>query len=57
MKVPKGKIVYVGGKKYRAGDELPEAVAKAAELGKAPASPGPKKPAAGAGEADKPGNG
>jgi hypothetical protein len=54
MKVPKGKTVYQAGKKYRAGDDVPDEVAETVDLGKAPAKGGRKRPAAGAGEASKP---
>ena len=54
MKVPKGKTVYSGGKRYKPGDDLPEDLAKKTELEKAPASGGRKRSAAGSGEAGKP---
>jgi hypothetical protein len=39
MKVPEGKRVYVGSKLFRAGSELPDAVAEKIGLLKKPSAP------------------
>lgn len=45
MKLPKGKTAYIGGKKYKAGDEIPDELVK--KLNVKSEKPAPKKPAAG----------
>jgi len=55
VKVPKGKIVYAGGKKYAARAELPDDVAARVGLEvKAPAPKSTKRAPTGSGEAEKP---
>jgi len=55
-KVPKGKTVWIGARKYRAGEEIPDGILALAEgasgAGRRPAAPGgPGRPLAAAGGA------
>lgn len=45
MKLPKGKTVYSGGKKYKAGDEIPDDLVKDLDKPAKPARAPKPKPA------------
>lgn len=45
MKVPAGKVIYIGGKKYQAGDDIPDELAARIEQKPANKPAKPRKPA------------